>query len=242
MSKAAQVKECAPTVATWQLQIMRTRLTLPNHCSCAGVHRVLGTRTLEGLLIELDVHIEYRIVPEEARQVSCVTCTLSYSPPDGGQLTHSLSLPLLLPLQLYEQFGEWYYVTSNLTLISRSVLRNTASRYGGLEYMTGDRAQIAAGMQADLNVAFAQFHATISEVCAAIGSNCSSRPLLLRHLYTWRLRCVLLSFVCQVNIRHITLTPAFEAAFAAVRAIKLDASKALETREVRYCDDRSALC
>lgn len=95
----------------------------------------------------------------------------------------ALSLLLLLLLQLYEQFGEWYYVTSNLTLISRSVLRNTASRYGGLEYMTGDRAQIAAGMQADLNVAFAQFHATISEVCAAIGSNCSSRPLLLHLLH-----------------------------------------------------------
>lgn len=75
----------------WQLQVMHARLTLPNHCSCAGVHRVLGTRTLEGLLIELDVHIEYRIVPEEARQVLCVTCSLSCCPPDSGT-THTRSV------------------------------------------------------------------------------------------------------------------------------------------------------
>lgn len=98
-----------------------------------GVNRILGTRTKEGLFINLDVHIEYRIIPENVAL-------------------------------LYEQFGEWENVVSNFTLIARSEIRNTASRYGGLDYMDGDRTLIANDMQTDLDVALGNFHATVQDV------------------------------------------------------------------------------
>ena len=80
------------------------------------MNRVLGTRTQEGLFINLDIHIEYRLVSEEMKE-------------------------------LFLKFGPWENVVSNITLIARSELRNTASNYGGLEYLAGDRGLIAANMR-----------------------------------------------------------------------------------------------
>jgi len=48
---------------------------------------------------------------------------------------------------LFLKFGPWENVVTNLTIIARSEIRNTASRYGGLEYLAGDRGLIAANMK-----------------------------------------------------------------------------------------------
>lgn len=141
----------------------------------AGVNRVLGTRTKEGLFISLQIHIEYRV--------------------DAADMKN-----LLL------QFGRWHHVVSNLTIIARSTLRNTASRYGGLDYLAGDRGSIAASMKADLHLDFQQFSTSVNEV----------------------------------NIKSISLSPEFERAFEAVREVKLQASKALQTREVDLTQEQRA--
>lgn len=101
--------------------------------SGSGFNTILGTRTREGLFINVAVHLEYRIEPA-------------------------------LMKDLFLTFGRWHNVVTNLTIIARSELRNTASRYGGLDYLAGDRALIAANMKTDLHEAFQKFHVAVSEV------------------------------------------------------------------------------
>ena len=187
-----------------------------------GVNRVLGTRTQEGLFINLDIHIEYRLVSEEMKE-------------------------------LFLKFGPWENVVSNITLIARSELRNTASNYGGLEYLAGDRGLIAANMRVRgcVLVAVCLWLCACGCVLVAVclcGCGCvhvCDQPTdgVAWHVHQTDLAVALQPFhlnVNEVNIRTIRLSPAFERAFDAVRQVKLAASKALQTREVDITQERRA--
>ena len=208
-----QTPMCSPTV----LRCFWRGCAVPQFKEGAkGVNRVLGTRTQEGLFISLDIHIEYRLVSEEMKE-------------------------------LFLKFGPWENVVSNITLIARSELRNTASNYGGLEYLAGDRGLIAANMRVRGCVLVAVCLCGCVAVwlcgCGCVHACGQPTDVVAWHMYQTDLAVALQPFhltVNEVNIRTIRLSPAFETAFDAVRQVKLAASKALQTREVDITQERRA--